>query len=104
MPLTVDEVGTAPGLARPPLVSSRRHSASGSTACGWKTRVLPWRPNLEAGGEEAGIRRSHSSPRPGEGGLGVGRESQGGLFRDVWNQITGDHNASQGAAAPPPSN
>lgn len=50
MPLTVDEVGTAPGLARPLLVSSRRHSASGSTACGWKTRVLPWRPNLEAGG------------------------------------------------------
>lgn len=103
MPLTVDEVGTAPGLARPwsPAAATR---PAGPTACGWKTRVLPWRPNLKAGGDEAGIRRSHSSPRPGKGGVGVGRESQGGLFRDVWNQITEDHNASQGVAAPPPSN
>lgn len=36
--------------------------------------------------------------------MGVGRESSGGLFGDIENQITGDHNASQGDVAPPPSN
>lgn len=66
MPLTVDEVGTAPGLARSGFPAATTRPAGPLRAAG-----KPWRPNLEAGG---GGGRGFAVPTPH---LGRGKAAWG---------------------------
>lgn len=110
MPLTVDEVGAAPGLARSRLprpgvqVSSRRLSAGGPLRAagnpGWNITFQTRR--LE--GEEAEYLPFPLVTPAGEGGVGWGGGLQVGSLEAPRNQTAGDHNAPKGAGAPPPSN
>lgn len=79
MPLTVDEVGTAPGLARSGSPAATTRPAGPLRAAGKTLVPKPggWR------GRRQGIRWSHSSPRQRKGGVGVGRGSPGELFGDI---------------------
>lgn len=79
MPLTVDEVGTAPGLAR-----SRSPAATTRPAGPLRAAGKPWRPNLEAGGGGGrGFAVPTRHPGRGKAAWGVGRGSPGELFGDV---------------------